>query len=479
MLKLKWLNLIVIFTLILGVGRHLVCEVNQAYALADCWCIEWDCPDRFDGTWDDPYPAGYQQCRCIANDCISWGCPPGSYVCNRDGQCCEYGYVYPIDDDSSGENTCGNGICDEKETCDNCLTDCGECCGDGTCNYGETCLTCEEDCGPCDEDNICGDGICSGDEVCDECWVDCGFCPFCGDYECNGFETCATCEEDCGACAENVAWWQVWGGNFAAESNYGYVIRSLIPDITVCLEPACYSYLSVTDRAGSADSDGFPFLSGGEILDNDQVSAREEQVMVTGTTITHLRETYSYFYSEYSLGFSPEDDYSSSDGDALKPSDTKDAYFHSGDLTIQSPWQVTAGERYVVFVDGNLNIEDPSGVGELITVDEGGFLAFIVSGDINIAESVGHSTLSNTAGNIEGVYVADGTIRIMSNGEMDKRFIGEGTFVGWTDVEMLRDFGDEVTNQSYPTETFVYRPDFVRYTPEKMKRSQMIWQETN
>jgi len=31
----------------------------------------------------------------------------------------------------------------------------------------------------------------------------------------------------------------------------------------------------------------------------------------------------------------------------------------------------------------------------------------------------------------------------------------------------------------YLTETFIYRPDFVKYTPEKMKRTQMLWQETN
>ena len=75
--------------------------------------------------------------------------------------------------------------------------------------------------------------------------------------------------------------------------------------------------------------------------------------------------------------------------------------------------------------------------------------------------------------------MANGSIIISSNGGVDKRFIGEGTFVGWTDVEMLRDFNDEDINGAYPTETFVYRPDFIKYTPEKMKRSQMIWQETN
>jgi hypothetical protein len=121
------------------------------------------------------------------------------------------------------------------------------------------------------------------------------------------------------------------------------------------------------------------------------------------------------------------------------------------------------------------NYEDPDEIEELITVDEGGFLAFIVSGNIIVDSSEGHTNLSDTVGNIEGVYVADGSIIISSNGEVDKRFVGEGTFVGWTNVNLMRNFNSEEANGAYPTETFVYRPDFVRCTPEKMKHPQVIW----
>lgn len=484
---------IAIFALILAffVVIQMIGRVQHVNALADCVCSDWECwfnEPAENPKPNDPYPNGSYQCACdeeqyygdsSSTTCTSGKCPPGTYVCNRDEGCCDYGTVYPDDNDSSGENTCGNGVCDSKENCMNCGSDCGVCCGDGDCNYEETCLTCELDCGICPEGDFCGDGICSIDEECDLCYVDCGACPYCGDYTCAGFETCANCEEDCGVCTDNFAWWQVWGGHFAAANDFGYVIRSLIPNISICIEPSCFPYLSVTDRDRSDKSDGFPFLGGGEVLANDQISDREEQVYVTNTSTSRLRETYSYFYSRYSLGFSPEDDFQYIDLDALEPTILKESYFHSGDMIIQSPWNVTEGESYVIFIDGDQYIEDPLSIGELITVEEGGFLAFIVSGDINIADSIGHSTLTNTSGNIEGVYIADGTITIMSNGSTDKRFIGEGTFVGWTDVEMLRDFGDEMNNQQFPTETFVYRPDFVRYTPEKMKRPQMIWQETN
>ena len=474
---------LLMFTISLGMFWQFIARARPAYALADCYCGNWFCYDRITDPNNRNYSVGDQICWCeeegpSTTKCRSEPCPYPSYVCNRDGQCCEGGVVNTGDDDDSGTNTCGNGVCDAKETCDNCPADCEECCGDGTCNYGEGCLDCEADCGVCPDGIACGDGLCTDGETCDNCWVDCGFCPYCGDYECNGFETCETCEVDCGACGDS-SWWQVWGGNFAAEYNYGYVMKSSIPSDTICIEPDCYPYLSVTDRAGTAKSDGFPFLGGGEFFIEDQISSREDQVSAVGTLRTRLRETYSYFYGRYSLGFSPDDYYSVSSEDALEPTTIQETYFRSGDLTIQSPWEVTAGESYVIFVDGNLNIEDPLDVGGLITVDEGGFLAFIVSGDINIADNVGNSTLSDISSNIEGVYVADGTINILSNDAMDKRFVGEGTFVGWTNVSMQRSFDDGPDNELYPTEMFVYRPDLVKYTPEKMKRPQILWQETN
>jgi len=484
------LVLILVFGFIItlqSIGR-----VQPVNALADCVCSDWHCwfnEPEDDPSENDPYPHGSYQCSCdevqeygdsSSTTCTSEKCGIGYYVCNRDGQCCNWGTVYADDtDESDNTNTCGDGSCGSNEDCVNCSSDCGVCCGDGDCNYDETCLSCEMDCGICPDGDFCGDGVCGVGESCDFCHVDCGACPYCGDFSCSGFETCLNCENDCGACTDNFAWWQVRGGNFAAEGDFGYVIRSLIPDNTVCIEPNCFPYLSVTDRAGTSQSDGFPLIGGGEILANGQISTREEQIFAAETIRTRLRETYSYFYSQYSLGFSPVDDYSGSDGDALEPGVSKDAYFHLGNMTIQSPWDVTDGESYVIFVDGDLDIEDPLAVGELITVAEGGFLAFIVSGDINIADTVGNSTLTNTTGNIEGVYVADGTIATMSNGGTDKRFIGEGTFVGWTNVVMERSYNDESDNDLYPTETFVYRPDFVKNTPEKMKRSQMLWQETN
>jgi len=50
-------------------------------------------------------------------------------------------------------------------------------------------------------------------------------------------------------------------------------------------------------------------------------------------------------------------------------------------------------------------------------------------------------------------------------------------FVGLSEVSLNRDFNSGDDNDLYPTETFIYRPDFIKNTPEKMKRSQMLRQE--
>ena len=64
-----------------------------------------------------------------------------------------YGYYDPTDDDESNPF-----------------------CGDGTCDNNETCSTCPDDCGSCEQDPYCGDGICNNDETCSICPGDCGSC---------------------------------------------------------------------------------------------------------------------------------------------------------------------------------------------------------------------------------------------------------------------------------------------------------------
>jgi hypothetical protein len=231
----------------------------------------------------------------------------------------------------------------------------------------------------------------------------------------------------------------------------------------------------------------------------------------------------------------------------------------SGDLTIDGNIAIPSNRNVVVFVEGDLLIGDPNGDFEalyeegydFITVAEGGFLGFIVRGNVQVASHIGQHnrniTLSSgvmtmtqggtgvspelqdglsdfpnfwgsgapdicesggyrIAGSVQGVFIADGQIIIESNvvsprgtggsleavGSLncphnaripDKKFVGEGTFVGWSGVYLRRDFDDRCSftrawNNRHPTESFHYRPDLLINSPQWMWQSLRLRQET-
>ena len=247
-------------------------------------------------------------------------------------------------------------------------------------------------------------------------------------------------------------------------------------------------------------------------------------------------------------------------GDVGAVSGDKKACTFNGNLTIADGTNFTVPtlHSYTVFVTENLiigsnvsyplNYENDNAVS--IKVANGGYLSFIVQGDIIIKPQVGYRnnrvpfTYENGAisgvnllpqfgtpvgscsgggyqevGVIQGVYIANGKIKIEKNNAgthiflfteyfydeegnitgsidhycdgrfPDKKFIGEGTFVAWGDkldgtpyaigekiIELNRSFDDECTgtklwHNTSPTEAFNYRPDFLQNAPTWLWRS--------
>jgi len=170
-------------------------------------CEEITVPGMYCG--DGSIQGDYESCEsdsdclvgeiCTECSCVSQASECGDGTCDDDETCltCE-------EDCGECESECGDLTCDDDETCLTCEEDCGECeseCGDGTCDTGdgETCTSCEADCGECESE--CDDGTCDSDEDCSSCPSDCGACPpTCGDGTCDSGETCSSCEVDCGAC---------------------------------------------------------------------------------------------------------------------------------------------------------------------------------------------------------------------------------------------------------------------------------------
>lgn len=251
-----------------------------------------------------------------------------------------------------------------------------------------------------------------------------------------------------------------------------YAIVSRVPSTA-----GTNAYLNRRGTASLANSSGICITGGGDIdstpeMAHQYVRLREDtaQARIIGSEYKGPKENYTYFYSLYSMGISPTSDFTGS-----KPTSAPlngRAHYGQGNLTIGSEWKVKNKESIVVFVNGNLTISDK------ISVENGSFLALIVSGDIIFANTIGSSP-SSTSTTVEGVFIADRIIVQGGRSGGDLKFVGAGTFVGWSSVLLQRQYATPLNNSLYPTELFIHRPDFVVNTPERMKRPLMVWQEVN
>jgi len=395
----------------------------------------------------------------------------------------------------------------------------------------------------------------------------------------------------------NVPWWQSRGGMVFAQRSIvsriptqSNVHSSIIGDesnYNRCVPPHCAPYLIVqscnsTGAPNQRKSASYPLLGhGGGTIDLRQTTGAasgtgnantsNRTARATGNTSGQpihygQKEDFAYFrgllpnINPLSVGvISQLSDLSSCGGSS---GTTNLACIRNGNLRITDIANIVvpAGQKYTVFVDGDLNIGGDTNYGQSyednrslqITVANGGYLAFIVSGDINIYPNVGYvnqnltynhsnqqfslttdssfplfdrvngggagtsaiqcpsSTSGNTVaqrGIIQGVFIADGSINVLSNhgngnpnptgsGTIppvrlaavgsrqcgvnsrlpDKKFVSEGTFVGWSGVSLRRDFDDKCSftkawNAREATEVFNYRPDFLVNSPDWMWRS--------
>lgn len=285
----------------------------------------------------------------------------------------------------------------------------------------------------------------------------------------------------------NNAWWQTLGGNVYAIGN----IESRIPE--TCLPPNCIPALSSRDQQGNVDSAGFPITHTGKIVTSisgntyiHEADGRTTSMQGNATGVNIPKENYAYFYRKIG-GQAIEL------GNANKPVSTGSVgvYKYPGNMTINdtNPWHVSNSEQYIVFVDGNLIVDDtPDAESRLVTVEKGGigFIQFVVSGDIRVTTNVGYNdiytdTMQANIANLEGVFLADGDLIIEGEANtQDRKFIGAGSFIGWGGVQLQRSFDDgslpELNNTS-PTETFIYRPDLLVNVPQMLKSAHVSWQE--
>ena len=282
-----------------------------------------------------------------------------------------------------------------------------------------------------------------------------------------------------------ASWFQTVGGDVHANNGGGGILPAIRNPLSSICSGACKPYTSLRDTLSTINSSGIISYNNGSV---DTWSDYGKQTYNLDEDDRHLLvdsnhnkpiENFAYFWRRFELrpqevgGVS--DDFEFDYYDAAKPTDppldNRPAYYHPGDMTISSsPWNVGVGEKLTIFVDGNLTIENTT------TVTPGGFLAFIVKGDIIFPATFGDPDPAATAALVQGVFIANGTIDVQSLGgtNQDLKFIGEGTFAGLSGVQLSRDYHNTANNQN-PTELFRFRPDFLINLPQDMKKPLYTW----
>ncbi|HSW90341.1 MAG TPA: hypothetical protein VLH19_05750 [Patescibacteria group bacterium] len=282
------------------------------------------------------------------------------------------------------------------------------------------------------------------------------------------------------------AWYQTIGGDVAAYAKSGNSVIDRISEF--CTLPTCMPYLSLPLTAGDNSTVGSLTMNALGAVDLSSTAGSQNNVvgpagasrLIQMSSTPVCSENYAYFYRLYSLGLTPSDDFAANSANATKPDaqplNGKTAYYHKGDLTVGTDWTLTGSESIVVFVDGSLRISAQT------VMPQGAFLAFIVSGNIIVNPAVGTNNYASTTGQVQGVYLADGTLQVASAGAggTDLKFVGEGVFAACSGISLPRDFargGNSAQNNTHPTNFFIYRPDVMLSAPDRMKVPAVNWQQ--
>lgn len=106
-------------------------------------CVVPECGSNSDCKDDDP--CTYDRCYFAQHVNAYCGHEPVK-ACRDDDGCCPKSCNANDDDDC--ESDCGNDVCEQGETEDDCPEDCAPVCGNGICEQGEDANNCTPDCTP-------------------------------------------------------------------------------------------------------------------------------------------------------------------------------------------------------------------------------------------------------------------------------------------------------------------------------------------
>lgn len=302
-----------------------------------------------------------------------------------------------------------------------------------------------------------------------DCWGTQGTCQGYG-YDCIPVEV-----------KEPRGWFQVKGGDVHSQTS----ITSPLPptasqpyfNLDLDTYPGLISYVN---------SHNFSAI----FNDPNEVNLSSSKKWLAQSSFSPAKSTYNYFYQK--LGSPTTDNFSCTDSGSPcpnPPSGTK-IYYSSDSVTISGndSWSIPNNSKVIVLVNGNLTIS--LNTNKKITVANGGFLAFIVKGDIKIEGQVGNKQTGNVDSFdafIQGIYISSnasdtigGTIETVDGIEgvglgPGFRFTGSGSFYAQRNVILRRNLKKD--NATDPAELFLFRPDLVINAPYELWSSKIDWQE--
>lgn len=250
---------------------------------------------------------------------------------------------------------------------------------------------------------------------------------------------------------DKLGWWQTKGAGIYA----GSTVKSELPDNTKNLiEPSLDNQIGALLKAS-----GSLWIGSGN-LSSEGYTAKTKY---RGKTMD-----YAFFAANMGVVKGRASDWTNSDKITLTdyPEGKEFGYMlpPSGTATVESPTTVGVGEKYIVFVNGDLEIKSS------IQVANRGFLAFIVSGNIKIDPSV---TM------LQGIYLTSSNFTTLSAYKKDTTddvpLEVEGSVIAWGLVSLNRNLGPG--NATIPAEKFTFRPDLLTNMPDRMKTFAMQWNE--
>ena len=254
-----------------------------------------------------------------------------------------------------------------------------------------------------------------------------------------GFDVYSSCTPQ-GTCPSNP-WWQAVDGDVQTNGD----LQSNVPTGQNLIEDgpggfpgvALYGGLTANTGNGSVSSQGWLTNSvyNGRMYDSQYF---KNQIPST-TTMNSLPQTIG---SSELAGGTPSGGYT--------------WFSHDGDLVVGSDVTISGGQKTIVFVNGNLDINAN------ITLANPGddFLIFLTTGDI---------TLTPTVTNLAGLYLTDDRF-VSGAGDQQLRVVGAVT--AWGGMILGREI-----EGSEASEIFEFSPGLIMAFPKSLMRERITWKE--